>query len=228
MTMSVLTDPEVATLAISTRSGEVVVWARPIARPEVVGGLAEIQPDGTVRSCGGRRVEIACPEGTDVTLDSSSGRVECHGPLGHVAVTGYSGRITIDAAQTVDVRSAAGAVSVRQCADECRVVAGSGSVKVGSAASVDITAASARVEVGAVGVAVVRTASGRVDLALTRAGSADIVDESGRVWVTVPAGANPELHLFSRTGRVQCDVDAGVDGRVAVGSSSGCIKVTQR
>ena len=65
---------EIGALEIATRSGAVIVRARAIERPEVLSGPAEIQPDGVVRAGFSGRIEIACPEGTDVIIGSSSGR----------------------------------------------------------------------------------------------------------------------------------------------------------
>src|SRR5688572_3532411 len=98
MTGDATAERGVGSLEIATRSGAVVVWARPVERPEVISGPAEIQADGVVRAGFSGRVEIACPEGTDLMIGSSSGRIECHGPVGRVAVTGRSGRISIESA----------------------------------------------------------------------------------------------------------------------------------
>ena len=185
----------IGALEIATRSGAVIVRARPIAQPEVLSGSAEIRADGVVRAGASGRIEIACPEGTDVIIGSSSGRIECHGPLGRVAITGHSGRVSIE--------------------------------EIGEAGSIDVTITSGRLEVGAVGDAQVHSASGRVVLGLARVGEVDVHTLSGRVAVTVPRGVEPALHLVSRSGRVRSDVASGSEGRMAVESFSGSIKVTR-
>jgi DUF4097 and DUF4098 domain-containing protein YvlB len=217
----------IGALEIATRSGAVIVRARPIARPEVLSGPAEIQPDGVVRAGFSGRIEIACPEGTDVIIGSSSGRIECHGRLGRVAVTGHSGRIEIEEARDIEVRSTSGRVSIGRCDEMCRVAVGSGSVDIGSAGSVDVTLASGRLEVDACGDVNVRSGSGRVSLGLVRAGAVEVSTLSGRVSIAVPPGVEPDLQLTSRSGRVQCEVSPGSDGRVAVETLSGAIKVTR-
>jgi DUF4097 and DUF4098 domain-containing protein YvlB len=227
MTGDATAEQGIGALEIATRSGAVIVRARPIARPEVLSGPAEIQPDGVVRAGFSGRIEIACPEGTDVIIGSSSGRIECHGRLGRVAVTGHSGRITIEEARDVEVRSTSGRVSVGRCEELCRVAVGSGGVDIGSAGAVDITLTSGRLEVSAVGDCRVRSGSGRVDLGLARPGSVEVSSLSGRVSVTVPSGVAPDLHLTSASGRIQCDVPPGSDGRLAVDSGSGSIKVSR-
>jgi DUF4097 and DUF4098 domain-containing protein YvlB len=218
---------EIGSLEIATRSGAVVVWARAIERPEVLSGPAEIQPDGVVRAGFSGRIEIACPEGTDVIIGSSSGRIECHGRLGRVAITGHSGRIKIEEAREVEVRSTSGRVSIGRCDGVCRVAVGSGGVDIGSAGSVDISLASGRLEVDACGDVRVRSGSGRVDLALARAAAVDVSTVSGRVSITIPGGVSPDLRLTSRAGRVQCEVTPGSDGQIAVETASGAIKVTR-
>ena len=218
---------EIGALEIATRSGAVIVRARAIERPEVLSGPAEIQPDGVVRAGFSGRIEIACPEGTDVIIGSSSGRIECHGRLGRVAVTGHSGRITIEEARDIEVRSTSGRVAIGRCEELCRVAVGSGGVEIGSAGAVDITLTSGRLEVDSVGDCRVRSGSGRVVLGLSRAGSVEVSTLSGRVTVSVPSGVAPDLRLTSGSGRVQCEVTPGSDGELSIESHSGSIKVSQ-
>lgn len=217
----------IGALEIATLSGSVVIRARPVARPEVLSGRAEIQPDGVVRAGATGRIEIACPEGSDVVIGSSSGRVECHGRLGRVAVTGRSGRISIDEAREVDVRSASGRVVIGRCEGLCRVAVVSGAVMIGSAGSIEATVTSGRLEVDAVGDAQVHSVSGRVVLGVVRTGSVDVSTMSGRVSVSLPAGVQPDLQLASRSGRVRSDVLPGSDGRVTITSFSGSIRVSR-
>lgn len=215
-------------LEVASRSGGVVIWARPVAAPEVLSGNAQIDAGGVVRATRGGRIEIACREGTDVVIGSSSGRVTCHGRLGRVAVTSSSGAVTIDAAREIEIRSSSGRVRVGHCGGSCRVAVTSGRVEIESAGSVDVTVASGRLDAGAVGDAVVRAGSGRVELGLARAGNVDVSAVSGSVTVTVPSGVAPALELASRSGRVSVGVEEGADGRLAVETSSGSIRVARR
>lgn len=227
MTGDATAEQGIGALEIATLSGSVVIRARPVARPEVLSGRAEIQPDGVVRAGATGRIEIACPEGSDVVIGSSSGRVECHGRLGRVAVTGRSGRISIDEAREVDVRSASGRVVIGRCEGLCRVAVVSGAVMIGSAGSIEATVTSGRLEVDAVGDAQVHSVSGRVVLGVVRTGSVDVSTMSGRVSVSLPAGVQPDLQLASRSGRVRSDVLPGSDGRVTITSFSGSIRVSR-
>jgi hypothetical protein len=200
---------EIGALEIATRSGAVIVRARTIERPEVLSGPAEIQPDGVVRAGFSGRIEIACPEGTDVIIGS------------------HSGRITIEEARDIEVRSTSGPVAIGRCEELCRVAVGSGGVEIGSAGAVDITLTSGRLEVDSVGDCRVRSGSGRVVLGLSRAGSVEVSTLSGRVTVSVPSGVAPDLRLASGSGRVQCEVTPGSDGELSIESHSGSIKVSQ-
>lgn len=225
MTGDATAERSIGALEIATRSGSVAIVARPISRPEVLSGAADIQPDGIVEAGSSGRVEIACPEGMDVIIGTSSGRVECHGRLGRVAISGRSGRISIEEAREIDVRSTSGRVTVGRCAGLCRVAAVSGAVAIGSADLIEVTSTSGRLEVDAVGDAMVHAGSGRVVLGLSRAGSVEVSTMSGRVRISVPVGVQPDLHLVTRSGRVQSDVEPGHDGRLQVESFSGSIKV---
>ena len=217
----------IGALEIATRSGSVTVHARPIDRPEVLKGPAEIGPDGVVRSGSSNRVEIACPEGTDVVIGTSSGRVVCTGRLGRVAVTGGSGGIRIEQALEVDVRATSGRVRIERCAGLARVTSVSGRVDIGVAGAVEVTLTSGRVDVLSVRDALVHSGSGRVTLATSGPGAVEVSTVSGRAAVSVPPGVAPVLALTSRSGRIRTEVEAGPDGSVTVETVSGSITVTQ-
>jgi DUF4097 and DUF4098 domain-containing protein YvlB len=222
-----LATPGTAALEITSRSGRVVVRAEQVDRPVVRSGSAEILADGTVRAHGSARIEIACPPGTDLSIGTSSGRVECHGSLGRVAVTTASGRVDIEEAQDVEVRSSSGRVDVGRCHGACRVATTSGTVDIDAADSIDVTVSSGRLSVGAVGDVAVRGGSGRVELQLARAGTATVRTLSGSVTVAVPEGIAPHLELETRSGRTSSEVPAGPDGTLTVETSSGRIRIVR-
>lgn len=218
-------DPGVMTVEVATRSGRVEIWARPVARPEVLDGDATVDASGRVLGKGSGRVKLACPEGSEVIVGTTSGRVECHGRLGRVAVTNTSGRVTIEHASEIEVRTTSGRLSVGRCDGLARVVVTSGAVEIDQADALDATTSSGRVTVGQVGDATVRVATGRVELGLTRAGTVDVRTQTGRVALTVPGGVHPSLQLSTRSGRVECEVEGGTDGSVSVETGSGRITV---
>jgi DUF4097 and DUF4098 domain-containing protein YvlB len=219
-------------LNVSTRSGRVRIQARTGAALEVRGADMVTEPDGTWRITssqgGSHAVEVVCPEGTDVIVGTSSGRVELLGPIGDARVTTRSARISIEHAARVDARTWSGAVEVGTCTGECRVVTKSSRVKVGSAASLDVSAMSGRVEVGDVADAVVRTMSGRVEVSTRNSGRVEVRTLSGAVEVEVPRDRRPSTLLKSLSGRVRCDCAQGNDGEINVATTSGSIRVTCR
>lgn len=220
--------PEAGTIEVASRSGRVEVVARPVPRPEVLDGDATIDASGRVIGTGTGRVRIACPEGADVIVGATSGRIECRGRMGRVAITNTSGRVTVEHARELEVRTRSGRVTVDRCEGLARVVVGSGAVQITAAGALEATTTSGRVTAEAVGDATVRVGSGRVTLGLTGAGVVDIRTQSGRVGLTLPAGVHPSLQLSSRSGRVTSEVEAGTDGSVTVETGSGRIQVTRR
>ena len=219
--------PSAPALEITSRSGRVEVRAEPITRPAVLSGPAEILEDGTVRARGSDRIEIACPTGTNVSIGTSSGRVECHGPLGRVAITTSSGRVTIEEATEIEVRSSSGRVDVGHCHGTCRVATTSGTVDIDVADAVDVTVSSGRVSVGAVGDVAVQGGSGKVEIQLTRVGTTTVRTLSGSVTIAVPEGIAPRLGLQTRSGRTSSEVADGSDGLLAVETSSGRIRIVR-
>lgn len=218
-------DQRTTSLEITSRSGRVIVRARPGAQTEVVKGTATVSPDGTVRGRASEPIEIACPEGSDVTIGTSSGRIECHGRLGRVAATGRSAKISIEHAATVEVRTSSGDVAIGVCDGACRVAANSGDVRVERAEQLDVTLSSGDLTVGAAGDVTVRGGSSQVELRLQRAGSVDVHTQSGTVEITVPEGIDPDARVRTRSGRVRSTIDVGSDGHLAVETSSGAILI---
>ncbi len=219
------------TVEVTSQSGRVVVIAEDRADVVVTrGGRATAGVGGRVIVVprGGSRVEVRCPAGSDLIVGTASGRVELRGRLGDVRVTTASGRIAVEQAQRLDARTASGAIEVSECGGDCRLHAASGRVTVGRAGSVDIVASSGRVSADQVGAARVRAASGRVDLGLTGPGPVDVRCHSGTVTVTVPRGMRPATDLSTGSGRVECDVELGTDGKIAVHTGSGRVVVAYR
>jgi hypothetical protein len=77
----------------------------------------EVTVDG-----GSSRVEVRMPEGLDLVIGTSSGRVDMIGRAGTVAVVTKSGRVSIDEAEAVDVRAGSARVDIGDVVGECRVV----------------------------------------------------------------------------------------------------------
>jgi DUF4097 and DUF4098 domain-containing protein YvlB len=158
-------------------------------------------------------------------VGTASGHVELKGVFGQVNVVTASGRIDVEQAATLDVRSASAAVHVGRCEGGCRVATTSGGIHIAHAGSADISAVSGKVVIGDVSQASVRTVNGTVSLAGTRGGRAHVRTVSGSVKVMLPSDATPTTALRSVSGSICCDPATGTDGEVDVKTISGSIRI---
>ncbi len=215
-------------IVIASKSARVNVVAR--GDELVVRGAAyTTEPDGTVHvTTRSASVDIECPDDCDVVIGVESGRVSAKGRLGAVRVSSESGRVEVESARELDVRSQSGRVEVGTVEGLARVNVTSGRFTVGRAGSVDIAVQSGRVVVQDCGDAIVQSLSGRIELA-TRAGcDVDIRTTSGRVSVSVPRGCCPSVVTDIRSGRVDCAVPQGNDGAISVHAVSGRVTIEER
>lgn len=216
-------------MRVSTRSGRVEVVAE--ARPDVV---VERGPEPSVDAAGhvvvaGRSdaVALRVPTGADVTIGTGSGSVRLAGRFGAVAVATRSGAVRVEHAERLDARTRTGRVVADLVDGEARVSVRSGRAELGPVGSAHVVAASGRVEVGPCrGPVRVRSLSGRVrvDVEADRP-DVDVETVSGRVEVRVPAGVAPALSASTRTGSVRGEVPEGDQGRVAVRTVSGAVRL---
>lgn len=155
-----------------------------------VEGVAEVRIDGrraTVETT--RRVTVYVPEGTDIVIGSSSGRVDVRGVAGAVAVANESGSITIDEADSVDARTSSGRVKVGCCHGDCRVKSSSGRVTVDHCGDADVSTSSGRIDLrDADGWVRAHCVSGRICIEMDGPYDAEAETVSGRVQITYPAG----------------------------------------
>ena len=155
-----------------------------------VDGEADVHIDGrqaTVETT--ERVTVYVPEGTDIVVGTSSGRVAIEGIAGAVAVASESGSVTIDHASSVDARTTSGRVKIGCCDGECRVTSSSARVTVEHCGAADVSTTSGRIDVrDADGLVRAHCVSGRIDIEMDGAHDADAETVSGRVQITYPAG----------------------------------------
>lgn len=175
-------------MRIAAGSNRVTVVAA-AGTPFAAKGKAAIVHDGAqvtvdqVRSA----LTVTVPEGAEVVIGTSSGRVECRGRLGALAVTTTSGRVDVDSAAAVDVRSSSGMVHVGTVAGTCRVHAVSGQVRVESAGDADVSTKSGRIALIDVhGPVSVHSVSGHVAVAMRRAADVHAETVSGRIELRMP------------------------------------------
>ncbi len=164
-----------------------------------VAGTARIDPSAgattidEVRS----KLTITVPEGCDVLVGTTSGRVELTGRFGNVSVVSESGRVEVADARSVDVRTSTGRIEIGRVAGDCLVRTTSGRVEIGQVGPTDVTTTSGGVRASAIdGSARVHTVSGRIELDLVGAGDVDAETVVGRIEITLPFGTR--IHRADR------------------------------
>ena len=216
---------EVTSIRISATSGRVKVVAED--RGDVlVQGDATVEHEGSTATvkAGGGRVQIRVPSGVDLVVGADSGRVEVEGRLGAVAVVTQSGRITIEQAAAVDVRTSSGAVAIGRVEGSSRVRTDSGRVTVDETAGADVATKSGRIDLRSVsGRTTAHCVSGRIDLRLDAAADVEAETVSGRISVHVAEG----VRARSVTGPLPADLERhGTDCTIATRAVSGRVSVT--
>ena len=218
-------------LHISNRSGAIRVEAQPGAELEVTGGHVERDEDGVLRVRGDSSsgaLLVTCAPATDLVIGSQSGSVKVHGPVGDVSVATVSGKVRIDNAERVDVRTKSGTVEIGWCSGDCHVVVISANVNVQQAARAFLAAVSGHVTVGELDEAHVKTVSGSVELGARAGGRVKVKSVSGHVEISVPRDTAPCTKLSSLSGSVQCECPKGHDGEIKVATVSGTIDIACR
>lgn len=221
-------------LRITTQSGKIRLFAEEredflfeSSKPCIIavhvddGGVVSPELDKASRD-----IDVYCPRGTGVVAGSGSGRVDLEGEFGHVSVSTESGSISLDRAESADLRSRSGSIRVEGCGDRCRVSTQSGKAVIGAAGATEVDTQSGSIVLeGATGAVRARSASGSVDVRTT--GKHDVAVEtlSGKVRVLVPCEIKPAVALKSLSGKRIFDCEEGSDCCVAVRTMSGSIEV---
>lgn len=211
---------------ISSSSGRVRVVGED--RPDVdVHGRSRVDHDGnqtTIESTGGR-LEVRVPVGADVVVGTTSGRVEINGRLGHVAVVTESGRVTIEEAQSVDVRSESGRIGIGRVEHDCRARTVSGRIDAETCGAADVSTGSGRITLErASGPVRAHCVSGSIEIGMESAHDVDAENVSGRITVSLPHGVQafqPDGSVGTAPPPVDCDCTVNVrsvSGRVNVSS----------
>jgi DUF4097 and DUF4098 domain-containing protein YvlB len=214
----------VSEVRVTTTSGAVIVRSEP-GLDGVISLGAPVEVDGaTVTIDGGStRAELRVPEGMDLVIGTSSGKVDVRGTVGSVAVVTTSGKVSVDSASSVDIRTASGKVDVDMVAGECRVVGGSGRVTIGCCGPAHVTTASGRITLGEVhGATHTHCASGRIDVTMATANDVDAETVSGRIVISMPAEVKVRLDTPSKAA---VDVAGEYDCVVTARSGSGRVVV---
>ena len=172
------------------------------------------------------RVDVRVPEGMDLVIGTTSGRVHIAGPVGSVAVTTTSGKVEIDDAASLDVRTTSGRVRIVTSRGEARVLSASGKVEIDSCGDADVTTTSGRIVLRNVeGPARAHCASGRVDITMAGAHDVDAETVCGRISISLPEGTRALIDTPSaRSVASTADHDCVVTAR----SGSGRVDISTR
>lgn len=216
-------------IRVSGRSSQVAVHAvrPPDSGVEVDGARLERLPDGTFEvSHPTSRIDVRCPVGSSLTISVASGRVSVRGAAGSVRVISASGRVEVDEAVDLEVRSSSGRVEVGRCRDSCRVSTQSGRIDIGVSGAAELSSVSGRVKVGRADHAKVRTVTGRIQIEVSPTATTHVTSVSGRIEVRVAGSSPMRSSLTTVTGHIERKVPEGDGGaQIEASSVSGAISV---
>ncbi|MEX2238716.1 MAG: DUF4097 family beta strand repeat-containing protein [Dehalococcoidia bacterium] len=175
---------------------------------------------------GSANLVMRCPTNFGLIIGSASGDVGLEGTYGKVKVTTASGRIDVDAARELDLRSVSGSIRVGRCEGTCRLSTVSGKTEVGSSEDTEASSISGKIQLTQIGGgAKVRSVSGSVEINTEGKGKVAVQTVSGSVRVEVPEGSKPDANLSSMTSRPSCECPKGNDFEIKIKSMSGKIDV---
>jgi hypothetical protein len=214
-----------AVVRISTSSGAVHVRAE-ADRSECWSSVAALDVSPFTVDGGSSAVDVRVPEGTDLVIGTTSGKVTVEGRVGAISVLTTSGRISIDQARSVDARTKSARVHVGYAEGVCRVVSASGRVTVDRCGAADAASGSGQVVLGdAHGHVRATSTSGKVSVAVAGAHDVEAETVSGRIEVSYPDGVRP---LVVSPDDDVATVTQGHDCTVVARSGSGRVVISGR
>ena len=166
------------------------------------------------------RLLVHVPAGTSLVIGTTSGRIGVRGVVGACSISTESGRVSVEHARRLDVRSGSGRVEVGTVDEDCRVHVLSGRIQVGSCAGADVSTEKGRIQLrDARGAVRAHCVSGRIEIDLGGAHDVDASTVSGRIEVTHPADVTVARAADPRAAPVSAQstvVARSVTGRVTV------------
>ena len=165
------------------------------ARDDIgVHGDASASLDGEVLTLDAHgRLLVRVPAGTSLVIGTTSGRISVRGAVGSCSISTESGRISVEHAWRLDVRSGSGRVEVGTVEEGCRVRVGSGRIQVRACGDADVSTENGRIQLAdARGTVRAHCVSGRIEIDLGAAHDVDASTVSGRIEVTHPPGVTVE------------------------------------
>ena len=225
--MATTSDTGVSEVRITTMSGSVTVTAESGLDHIVADGPQPAVDDGVVTiDSKSNRVKLRIPEGLDLVIGTTSGSVRVEGRVGAVAAMTSSGKITVDDADAVDLRSRSGRIHVGRSRGETLIVGTSGRITVDSSGPADVTTTSGKVSLRSVdGPVAVNCVSGTIQIDMASAHDVAAETVSGRVEVSLPPGTKARIDTPS-SGVVPVEGDS--DCVVTARSFSGRVDVRTR
>lgn len=149
------------------------------------------------------KVVVTVPEGTDVSAETASAKVECEGRLGNVETKTASGDVALDHVESAIVKTASGDVGVERVDRDIKVASASGDARVDhcdrgvfSSASGDIRVESATDSINA------STASGDLVVGQFVGGRLSFKSMSGDLRIGIPAGTKLDLDVSLLSGKL--------------------------
>jgi DUF4097 and DUF4098 domain-containing protein YvlB len=173
------------------------------------------------------RIDVRCPDGTDVEAKSGSADIEARGRFGSVDVETGSGDVELEElAGEARVSAASGDISVRSIGGEARLNTASGDQRVESIAgdaklnsasgdvvirsalgNVEVNSASGDVHVGEARSSVsINTASGDQEIGSAVAGRVTLKSASGDLEIGIREGSTLHVDARSRSGDVRSEM----------------------
>ena len=149
------------------------------------------------------RIDVRCPDGTDVDAKSGSGDVEARGRYGSVEVETGSGDVELDEVEDAKINAASGDITVRSIGGEARLNTASGDQRV------DSVTGDAKLN-SASGDVLLRSAGGSVEV---NSASGDVTVQEARSSVNVNTASGDQV------------IGSAVEGRVTLKSASGDLEI---
>ena len=222
-----MTSDAVRVVRISADHQRIEVFAEEGSAARIEGSADVTESDGqiTVSNVASRLV-VFVDAGTDLVIGTTSGRIAVKGPVGQVSIVTEAGRVDVEQAAAIDVRSGSSRVSVGTVTGSCRIRSTSGRVDVRSCGVADIAGESGRIELHKVnGEVAAHSVSGRIELSMATASDVRAETVTGRIDVSLPKGAVAYQPADTAPGTLrppECDCT------VVARSASGKVVVTSR
>jgi DUF4097 and DUF4098 domain-containing protein YvlB len=225
--------PVAATLRIHARSGKVEVTAEPRDDVLVEGDRFEAEETHEGREldvksghAGSKNLIVRCPVGTDIVVGTQSGGVRLCGDFGEVCITTMSGNIEVDTSDEADLRTGSGSITLSGCRERCRLNTVSGKISAGEVAAIAAGTMSGSITIErAGGKFKARTVSGSIRALLDGEGNIVVKTVSGKVQLALPEGTALATRFKTISGKVRNPFPAGDDRYLEAMTISGSIEL---